>query len=165
MTYEPFGEPGVCIYCGLPAHGLDHVPPRAITERVELECRYRIVPSCRECNCGLGAIAIVTLDGRRRHLLKWYRRRYKRLLQMPDWTEEELAALGPTMRNHVLASQAAAKLLRLRMARLHGYSYGWADPPGRSGAETGPVGSEHEEGAESAPQGILERPRGIHSAR
>jgi hypothetical protein len=94
-----------CYYCGVPADSIDHVTPKTIANRiaeVEIEpTRIFTVPSCRECNVLLGPKWYPTLTARKLALKDLLRKRYRKLLDCPDWHEDEILKLGPTLESHI----------------------------------------------------------------
>ena len=59
------------------------------------------VAACRECNSALGDRVYQTLADRKREAQAHLRRKYRKLLQMPGWTEEELTDVGPSLRSSI----------------------------------------------------------------
>jgi hypothetical protein len=122
---DPILEP--CYYCGSPANTVDHVVPRslladlaalsdeAVTAVLVHPGRTMTVPACRECNCLLGSQYFSTLAARKAWLKERLRRRYRRVLQMPDWAEEELEELRYNLRVAIEASLARRDTVRQRL--------------------------------------------------
>jgi 5-methylcytosine-specific restriction endonuclease McrA len=111
------GDP--CTYCGVVSDTMDHVPPIHYTARMadlgEEVGNLRLVPACRDCNLCLGGSLFLTIESRRAHIKRRLRARYKKVLRIPGWDEDDLAGLSPEMARDVMAH------LRLRegvMARL-----------------------------------------------
>jgi len=105
-----------CTYCGLPGQGIDHIPPQSIRPiLLELGFGFRYpfleVPSCHECNELLGTRAIWQLPSRKRFIKATLRRRYKKLLAMPEWSLEEIKELGPNCSTFVLQSALRRRTL------------------------------------------------------
>lgn len=106
-----------CYYCGVPADGIDHVPPRSVRSILIQEQNRRWpfveVNCCHECNSILGARPPWTLPERKAKVKIALRRRYGRVLHMPDWTEaqiaeyEERSLLGAYIRESVLIARIA----------------------------------------------------------
>lgn len=113
-----------CAYCGLPAESVDHVIPRSLrymlTELGGWRDRWgRVadtVPCCRECNSVAGALVFNTMAEKRKYIHERLRIRYADLLRTPQWDEDELDALGPSLRGYVNASKDAANIVRQRLA-------------------------------------------------
>ena len=124
MKDEFAGMP--CHYCGLPATDDDHVVPRSVIKTYESIAdpellqslkRHRtlVVPSCRECNCLAGATIQKTLEDRKRFIKTKLKKRYRKVLSMPDWNDDEIAVLGPELRQHIAASQELKRVVRQRL--------------------------------------------------
>ena len=116
-----------CYYCGMPATEIDHVVPQALLASIEsiedreftnefLAHRRLTVPCCRECNARLSDSYQETLTERKAYVKQKLRMKYAKLLTMPDWTDAELAGLGPTLRLSVQHALAARRLVRQRLA-------------------------------------------------
>lgn len=119
--FESIGDLTVCFYCGQPCDSVDHVTPRATLKMMggEIEnpvtSRYETVDACRECNCALGDGLYTTLSDRKRAAKEYLRRKYKKYLSMPDWSDSELDELGYTLRSHIKRNMAIKKLTRMRL--------------------------------------------------
>lgn len=121
-------SPMVCYYCGEPAESTDHVVPQAILKSLrilddeevtrELVRRNRIlmVDCCLDCNSRLGAIYSSNLEARRQVLKYKLRRKYRRLLAMPDWDDSDLGRLGPGLQEFVLIRLVKRDRIRRRLA-------------------------------------------------
>jgi hypothetical protein len=114
-----------CYYCGLPATGKDHAVPRALIKTLAddpdalrhiMWSRRETVPSCKECNCPLGASVQDTLEERKAFLREKLRRRYCKFLAIPDWTEAELTEMRGGLRRYVVfgLEKKAVVMRRLR---------------------------------------------------
>ena len=109
----------LCYYCGDPAAEVEHVIPRAVFQRVRTliandvldmdfwqelgiySSRYRTVRACIECNRLAGAHFDKTASERKARIKAALRRKYRRLLSMPDWTRQELDELDGPLRSYV----------------------------------------------------------------
>jgi hypothetical protein len=95
-----------CYYCGQIGDSIDHVPPtsarlRIIALGLRNEYPFVEVRACRECNSALSLQGGWTLAERKRYIKRWLVRRYGRLLGMPEWSHEELLALGRGLAGYV----------------------------------------------------------------
>ena len=116
----------LCYYCGMPASDTEHVVPRVVLHMIEglpiseqkafTRNRILTVRSCSECNHLLGPTVQGTLAERKRYLKERLRKRYRKILSMQDWTEEELNDLGGHLRGIVLAGIQERNRLRSRIA-------------------------------------------------
>lgn len=113
-----------CTYCGLPADSVDHVVPRHLLERadaagLDLFRVFRMqrwtVPACRECNSIIGARIFKTLAERRAAAHKGIRKKYAALLRIPDWSEDDLAEMGPRAREDIRHAIRARDGVRERL--------------------------------------------------
>ncbi len=127
---------GECAYCGWTGDTRDHVPclasfwlgKRTATSRRAGQRWDQTVPACRECNCTLGASPLLSIRERAETLTVRYERKYRKLLQQPVWSEEEVERLGPAMRDFVKAKAVQRQILMDRLSHLGTIS--------RFGAET-----------------------------
>src|ERR1035437_175444 len=108
-----------CFYCGSIATTIDHVPPRSTRKmfdhsNVPSPYRNYEVPCCHECNSGLGD-RLCTLKERKVYIAQWLSRRYKRILTMPEWTEEELFEMSYAMQDKIRNSMRIREQVRLRI--------------------------------------------------
>lgn len=116
----------VCFYCGQAADSIDHVVPKSLLRdladdpqaKALLIARGRIleVDCCRQCNSLLGSDYDQTLAERKARLRQRLRRRYARLLNMPDWTDSELGHMGRYLQQYILAHSAQRDWVRERLA-------------------------------------------------
>lgn len=106
-----------CTYCGsILELGRDHVVPSAYTHIVRTFSSVYTVCACRECNSLLGDVMILTVPERAQYLAKTYKKRYKKLLKMPDWKESELEEVGPRFVDTILTGLAQRDSVKLRIA-------------------------------------------------
>jgi hypothetical protein len=118
----------ICYYCGSIAGDIDHVVPKIVLKMLsdlgDEEVRRRLinpnriltVAACHECNVLLGASYFDTLAERKNHLKQKLKKRYARLLSMPEWTEDEIKQLRGRMRDHIRGEMARRALMRQRIA-------------------------------------------------
>ena len=116
-----------CYYCGIVADSTDHVIPRAtiktlqtlddksIKQLLQHPNRVTTVDACCECNSLLGASYQNTLAERKSELKKRLRRKYKKVLQTPDWTDEELSKLGYTLQTYITHCLYLKEILKKRL--------------------------------------------------
>lgn len=114
-----------CTYCGVVAQSVDHTVPRWLLRRAEgadinlsrlfLLQRWT-VPSCIECNSSLGNRIFRTLGERRKFAHAHIRRKYASYLRIPNWTNEELAAVAPSMAQSISDALRVRDWVRKRLA-------------------------------------------------
>ena len=110
-----------CYYCGDRATGIDHVPPLAtraslLNSGISLD-QYIIkdVPACKECNCSIGAQAPFSLVDRKVIAKKHLRRKYRKVLEIPPWTKEEIGQLGYNLQRKIQGSLLLQEQIRYRL--------------------------------------------------
>ena len=75
------------------------------------------VRACRECNSAiLGARGLWTVASRKRFVKKALARKYKKVLNMPQWDDAEIGRLGPVLQRHVLHGLALQAWVQARIA-------------------------------------------------
>ena len=127
MNGESKNDIDPCYYCGLPGNTIDHVIPTSILNMLDrgsdpityeefIKYRKLKVPCCLECNNFLGSTYQKTIKERKIFLKKQLKRRYRKILKMPNWTQAEINELQPTLRSHVLAGLYERDLIRQRIA-------------------------------------------------
>ena len=85
-----------CTYCGDTATTKDHFPPASYC------LSGWLLPACSECNCFAGTAWPIEFEYRANHVKRRLREKYHRVLRTPDWSSEELAELGPNLRNEAI---------------------------------------------------------------
>lgn len=113
-------DPESCVYCGNPAECLDHVLPlRYANWQPELTPAERrlliLVPACWECNALAGSTPFQTFRAKRAYVHDRLLRRYRKLLDLPSWTEAEVNELSGNLREHVRGEQARRRVALFRI--------------------------------------------------
>ena len=113
MVFQIPPETERCYYCGELATSVDHVIPRVMIDRLKAtedrwikkvlydKHKIKVVQSCHECNCVLGSKYFETLEKRKNYIKQRLRQRYKKILNIPNWEDWELAEMGPIMQIHI----------------------------------------------------------------
>jgi hypothetical protein len=99
-----------CVYCGMLAGTGDHFPPAT------LSLRGVILPSCQECNGFAGTLSGTDFDGRVKVVKAAISKRYKRVLNMPVWSADELDEVEYAMRRGIEAWQEERRIAQSRLA-------------------------------------------------
>lgn len=76
---------------------------------VEVDC-------CRECNVLLGARCLWTVRDRRHYIRDKLAKRYRSHLSTPEWSREEIAALGRSLQARIEADLVIRDIVRQRIA-------------------------------------------------
>lgn len=90
-----------CYYCDETAESEDHI----FLQHYGDGCG-ETVPACRECNSVLQDCSPTSHIGRMKTLLDRYLKRYKKVLNYADWTEDELAEVSENLRQSIEVMQA-----------------------------------------------------------
>ena len=108
-----------CVYCGMPAESIDHIPPQSVRPYLRDQgiTRWPFIEadSCRECNCALGARALWTIRERKEWIKGHLRRKYRAVLATPDWADGELKELGPNLSTVVLQGHVIKYAVKKRL--------------------------------------------------
>lgn len=109
-----------CIYCGVQSDSRDHFIPRAFADRIRDfgVVRNIILPACMECNSTAGDHVFLTLKEKRAFIKECYLKKYRKLLESPDWSKNEIEELGPLLQPTIRSMQANKELLRKRLKKL-----------------------------------------------
>lgn len=108
-----------CVYCGAMATTKDHFVPVSVVASlmsvgVNVSGKF-LVPACGECNSIAGDRIFVSIGAKRRYIQNRLSEKYNKLLNMPNWSDSELAELGYSMRSSVLAGLAQREYIRHRI--------------------------------------------------
>ena len=106
-----------CIYCGCAAVVWDHVPPISIASGYD--GHFIKVPACRDCNGFLSAVPIMTLQGRRHHIIQRMLVRRKKFLTTPDWENMELSEITGWVNRYIRAHLKKRNYLRRKIAYMN----------------------------------------------
>jgi hypothetical protein len=109
-----------CTYCGAwDGNNRDHIVPVSYNYNGRKASTYRnTVPCCQECNVLLSNRLYFSLPSRAAYLLGTYERRYKKLLKQPDWSDEEIEELGPSMRTSIIQTMKDKNEVRRQLEYL-----------------------------------------------
>lgn len=107
-----------CVYCGELADTMDHVPPRDISERMELEIDHILVPSCNECNRTLSNLFLLTLAERAEYIKRKYAKKYRKYNHSVKWDTDELNELDGSLKMFVSGCQHEYNRIRDRFKKL-----------------------------------------------
>lgn len=117
----------ICYSCGEDATGIDHVVPQAMLQTLSMLedaevtailvrfNRRLTVPCCGDCNSTLSNSYQDTLEKRKAELKRRLRRRFKKFIEMPDWTDRELSQLGYRLQQHVIGAVAKKEMILRRL--------------------------------------------------
>lgn len=111
----------LCIYCGMPADSIDHIPPKCIRPFI-LEDEYMKkrhpfieVDACRECNSALGAKLPWDISGRKLKIKEYLKKKYRHFLKIADWSEEELKDMDRILKDEIRIGLFIKKITKKRL--------------------------------------------------
>jgi len=108
-----------CTYCGLPATSMDHVPP--ITRCSDFNKKaldynnFFKVPSCTQCNSALNDRVLYSIRERLDFIKKYLRKKYKNLLHLPTWEEEDYEDMDLTFAKIIKHKDNQVDILYMRL--------------------------------------------------
>lgn len=77
---------------------------------------FEEVQCCGECNTLLGARPLWTVALRKRFIKGALRRRYRKYLNMPEWTDGELGRLTGHLQSYIMGSVIMREIVQARLA-------------------------------------------------
>lgn len=107
-----------CVYCGYYADVRDHVIPWSFNNVRGKSRTYEednVVPACSECNLIAGDKVFEDLTAKRDHIQGRIAQKYRKLLAMPDWTDEEVNKLASKLRKYVKMQMNAKRFISARL--------------------------------------------------
>lgn len=110
-----------CVYCDEPMNVYDHCPPITIVENLNIKQykkkgnKFRLYPSCSQCNRLLSAFPSTDIYERLDYLIRKYE---IRLDKIEVWSKSELEQMGYAMRNHILNNQSSFEILNNKVTAL-----------------------------------------------
>jgi len=111
------GEPYVCHYCGQHADSVDHVIPqstlRTLAALSDLEITKKML---RNRALKVWACRQESLEDRKTYLKLKLIKRYRRILELPTWDENEIDELGYNLQVYVRSSIKFKEYISQRIA-------------------------------------------------
>jgi len=102
-----------CVYCGSAPQTDDHFPPVAYTGPTS---HGLILPACSECNSRLGSAHPNRFFDRAALAKENIRRKYRKILAVPDWSEDELEEMSTKFAIQLAATQRLKRDVQKRLA-------------------------------------------------
>jgi hypothetical protein len=95
-----------CVYCGARATTVDHFAPVSVVATImaigDLGVTGRfLVPACGECNRVASDHMFRSIGAKRRYIQARLQQRWKHILAIPLWSEDELAEMEWLLQRHV----------------------------------------------------------------
>lgn len=114
--YSSVDNNGVCVYCGDPATCLDHFVPISKVYHENSDYGLFLLPACTECNCMASAGLFETVADKQRDIKGKIKHQYRRLLKMPNWTEQEIGEMGCVMQLKIRADLTKKEWIKSRLS-------------------------------------------------
>lgn len=89
----------ICIYCGGFAESDDHFPSLNVSK-----FRGWLLPACNECNDIAHTNFSFDFLSRFLFVKNRLKRKYKKILNIPDWSDDELESMSLNMKENILQS-------------------------------------------------------------
>jgi len=120
------GEDRVCYYCGCDANTVDHVIPQSTLKQLKILDdpettkktigeRTLLVWACPECNSLAGKSLQDNITQRKQFILAKLRKKYRKYLETPYWSDEELSELAPDMQQYIRTFLYMKSLIKIRL--------------------------------------------------
>ena len=102
--------PYVCMYCGDPANQREHVTPYSYSGN-----NTHMVWSCQECNVLASDNLFVNIEEKGRYINERLHIKYKKLIDIPDWSEKEFKELDGNIKRNVKGMIEVQKWIKKRI--------------------------------------------------
>jgi predicted nucleotidyltransferase len=101
-----------CTYCGMSKECREHVIP---VVWLSMGRSYNsdlcwIVPSCSICNSLAGAKIVFSIPEKAEYIAKRFKIKYKKILNFPEWTEEEIKKMSYSFRKSIWGRMVAKRV-------------------------------------------------------
>lgn len=108
-----------CVYCGDWFQCRDHVIPVSYSSVYRTFNIKETVPCCNTCNLLAGDSVHFSVSSKAEFLIKRYERKFKKVLSLPHWTQEEMDELDYSLAHFVLTRQHLRALIRAKLVNLN----------------------------------------------
>jgi len=109
-----------CYYCGIYADTKDHIIPiswnRTSGRKRKENQRENLIYACKECNCLASDKVFESKEKKKDYLQEKLELRYKKILKMPDWSDDELQELSVKLRKDTMIKILAKQWIINRIA-------------------------------------------------
>lgn len=109
----------LCSFCSnhLEIHR-HHIIPASILGVKTFENNSNLIPVCSECNNFLSNLNFQSVEEMCGFLVKSYKAKYRKILKMPDWSEEDFEELSTNLELSVKAGMALKRATEARIASI-----------------------------------------------
>lgn len=115
-----------CVYCGKDAECEDHVIPVSfLSDRNRRKNKSwndnhnksnnNLVNCCRECNSIASDKVFIDIDDKKDYIQEKLQKKYRKVLDMPDWTEKQINTMGINLATEIRIQLLAKKWILNRV--------------------------------------------------
>lgn len=110
----------LCMYCGASAECREHVVPVSYLSfaRSYNEKLVWLVPACNNCNSLAGPFIAFSIPEKAKYVMSRFKLKYKKILNYPEWTEEEMKSIDYGLKEMVWAGIVAKRVAKERLSVL-----------------------------------------------
>lgn len=106
----------LCVYCGDEGNEREHViPADYFGQRIYDKDKQWVVKSCATCNRLAGVYVAFSIPDKAEYILKRYRQKYKKVINTPEWSEEEMKSVGYGLRQMIFGYLVAKRVLKKKI--------------------------------------------------
>jgi len=123
LKNEYLEKDGECYYCGNTATTKDHLTPVSYIYNTGNRRKKRyfldkknLVPCCSQCNSIANDLMFDSVEEKREHIQERLKSKYRKLLNMPEWTDEEIDEMGTTFQVDLRITMMAKKWMINRIS-------------------------------------------------
>lgn len=117
------GDIEKCFYCGEDADTKDHIIPVSFYYSGKRKGRHltaeygkeNLIASCRECNSIAGNKVFDDVYEKKDFIQQRLKFKYKKVINLPFWSEEEIKEMGSSLRKDIRIEQLARKWILNRI--------------------------------------------------
>lgn len=110
-----------CTYCNDIASVREHVIPASYFGfRTYDPSKQWVVPSCETCNLLAGSKMFFSIPEKATYILKRYKSKYRKVLALPYWSQDELSDVSYILRSSIEGSLMAKAILQRKISALEG---------------------------------------------
>ena len=127
QAYEFLSYEEKCMYCGVPSECIDHVPPISWVNSLgthyfrEKNIHLYFIYACLECNSKLHDKSLFTIVDRKVYLVDAYNKKYKKLLKLPSWSNEDIKELSPNLQRGLKQKMRKKRFIEEKLKFLSSY--------------------------------------------
>lgn len=122
-------KPPHCVYCGDWFQCRDHVIPVSWAQVYRDSKEDQIVHCCTLCNTLAGDFVAFSVIQKANHLAMKYRKKFRKVLRFPNWSDKELEELDYGLKGFVLQQINERLLMEAKLENLDRVALGFEPRP------------------------------------